>query len=198
MTQLDYQQITEETSLTIKVNGEPLLIDYRELEDFHCGDSWFGCTVGFRAMQVAATTFAKTSLWSRDNLYVISGHPGPGVKDAIDLVTLCVSMKRFRLLDESTTKVCSRDMKFEWWLSNGHMTLHIKLHDNIVPEAFYQLLDILNSDKSRTDDEQAKDRERFNQYKTDLSCQLWQQDLDALFTIKILATALKIGELPHA
>ena len=193
MSQLNYQHIAEDTSLTIKVNGESLLIDYRELENFHCGDSWFGCTVGFRAMQVAATTFAKTSDWSRDNLYIVSGHSGPGVKDAIDLVTHCVSAKRFRLLDESAKKTCSRAMKFEWWLSDGGITVHIKLHDNIVPDAFYQLLDRLN-----TNAEQANDRKRFNQYKTDLSCQLWQQDLDNLFTVDILATVLKIGELPHA
>ena len=55
MSSLNYQKIAEETSLMIKVNGEPLLIDYRELENFHRGDSRFGCTVGFRAMQVAST-----------------------------------------------------------------------------------------------------------------------------------------------
>ena len=192
MTQLDYQQIAEDTSLTIKVNGKPLLIDYRELENYHQGNSWFGCTVGFRAMQVAAMTFAKTSPWSRDKLYVVSGHPGPGVKDAIELVTQCVSAKRFRLLNDSASKACSREMKFEWWLSNGGITVHIKLHDNIVPHAFYQLLDRLNST-----DEQDNDQDRFKQYKQDLSYQLWHQSLDVAFNVEILATPLRLGEHPH-
>ena len=192
MAQLDYQQTAEDTSLTIKVNGEPLLIDYRELENYHQGDSWFGCTVGFRAMQVAAMTFAKTIPWSRDKLYVVSGHPGHGVKDAIDLVTQCVSAKRFRLLDESASKACSRGMKFEWWLSDGGITVHIKLRDNIVPDAFYQLLDRLD-----TNDELANNRDRFMQYKQDLSCQLWHQSLDAAFNVEILATPLRLGEHPH-
>ncbi len=193
MAMLDYQNITEDTSLTIRANDEPLLIDYRELETYHDGDSWFGCTVGFRAMQIAATTFTKTSPWSRDDLYVVSGHPGPGVKDAIELVTQCVSAKRFRLLDESDTKGCSRDIKFEWWFSNSRITAHIKLRDDFVPEDFYQRLDRLN-----TADEQANDRGRFNQYKTDLSLQLWHQPLDASFYVEILPTALKIEELANA
>ncbi len=192
MALLDYQNIAEDTGLTIRVNGKPLHIDYHELEAFHRGDSWFGCTVGFRAMQVAATTFAKTSPWSRENLTVVSGHPGSGVKGAIDLVTQCVSAKRFRLLDESASKACSRAMKFEWWLSNGDITVHIKLRNDIVPEAFYQLLDRLN-----THNEQATDQDRFKQYKQDLSCQLWQQPLDAAFNVALLPTPLSHGEHPH-
>jgi len=193
MARLAYQNTAEDTGLMIGVNGKPLLIDYHELETFHQGDSWFGCTVGFRAMQVAATTFAKTSPWTRDNLTVVSGHPGSGVKDAIDLVTQCVSAKRFRLLDESASKACSRAMKFKWWLSDGDITVHIKLHDNIVPDAFYQLLDRLN-----TNDEQVTDQDRFKQYKQDLSYQLWHQSLDAAFNVAILPTPLRLGEHPHA
>ena len=193
MALLASQSIVEASSLAVRVKGEPLLIDYHELESFHRGDSWFGCTADFRTMQVAATTFAKTSSWSRGNLYIVSGHHGPGVKNAIDLVTQCVSAKRFRLLDEFAGKACSRDMKFEWWLSNDHITIHIKLHDDIVPKAFYQLLDRLYPD-----DEQANDRDRFNHNKTDLSLQLWQQPLDAAFNVEILPTPLRLGELPHA
>lgn len=198
MVMLNYQNIAEDTGLTIKVNGKPMHIDYRELETIHCGDSWFGCTVGFRAMQIAAITFAKTSPWSRDDLYVVSGHPGIGVKDAIELVTQCVSAKRFRLLDESDTKGCSRDMKFEWWLSNALMTVHIKLHDDIVPEPFYQLIDRLSQDRYNTDNEQTNDRAIFNQYKTDLSLQLWQQPLDTLFNVDIVPTQWNIRELANA
>ncbi len=198
MTMPAYQNIAQATDLTIKVNGDPLRIDYRQLEAFHNGDSWFGCAVGFRALQMAAKTFADAEPWSQDNLYIVSGHPGPGVKDAIELVTQCISAKRFRLLDESGTTTCSRDMKFEWWLSDDRITVHIKLHDDFVPEAFYQLLDRLSQDRYNTNDEQANDRNSFKQYKIDLSLQLWQQPLDALFNVAILPTALSIGELPHA
>jgi hypothetical protein len=193
MTNTDQQVFTEDTLLTILEDGEVRVLDYSELENFHQGDSWFGCSAGFRAMQLAAETFASTTPWSRDKLYVVSGHPGPGVKDAIELVTGTISTKRFRLLDENVTEGCSRAMKFEWWLSDGRITLHIKLHDHIVPEAFYQLLDRLS-----TDTEQAGDSERFAYYKTELSQQLWQQSLQECFSVEVLPRPLDIGELPDA
>jgi hypothetical protein len=72
------------------------------------------------------------------------------------------------------------------------------LHDDFVPEAFYQLLDRLSQDRYNTNDEQANDRNSFKQYKKDLSCQLWQQPLDTAFNVEIISTPLRLGELPHA
>jgi len=181
----------EDTSISIMSKGEIISIDYVELENYHKGDSWFGCSVGFRAMQAAANTCTQTSIWSRDNLTIVSGHPGPGVKDAIELITHCVSSKRFRLLDDTPTEGCSRGMKFEWWVSNGRITVHVKLHENFVPETFYSLLDRLNSD-----DEKDSDRDSFDQHKNDLSYQLWHQPLESLFNVNVLSTPLSPGDLP--
>ncbi len=73
-------------------------------------------------------------------------------------------------------------MKFEWWISNDRITIHIKLLDDFVLEAFYQLLDRLN-----TNNEQNTYRNGFKQYKTNLSQQLWQQPLGACPRIETVA-----------
>ena len=187
------QRSEQSTSLTIGDKGGLKQLDYSDLVIYHQGDSWFGCSVGFRAMQVAQQAFPKSSPWTRENLYVISAHPGPGVKDAINLVTQCVTRQCFRLLDEKVGEHCSRDMKFEWWVSHGETAVHIKLHDDIVPDEFYCLLDRLNTEQEKPDD-----RQSFDAYKTDLSQQLWHQTLDESFTIDILPKRLKCGELPNA
>jgi replicative DNA helicase len=181
----------EDTNISIMTNDEIINIDYAELESFHKGDSWFGCSVGFRAMQAAADICTRTSTWSRDNLYIVSGHPGPGVKDAIELITHCVTEKRFRLLHDTQTKGCNSEMKFEWWVSNGHITVHVKLHDNFVPATFYKLVDRLNSDN-----EKDGDRDDFDQHKNDLSYQIWHRSLENLFDVKVLTTPLSPGDLP--
>jgi len=187
------ESTTEDTSISIMDKKEIINIDYAELEKYHKGDSWFGCSVGFRAMQAAADICTRTSTWSRDNLYIVSGHPGPGVKDAIDLITHCIRSKRFRLLDNIPTEGCSSEMKFEWWVNNGRITVHIKLHDKIIPAIFYSLLDRIN-----TDDEKDSDRDNFDQHKNDLSYQLWHQSLESLYDVEILPTSLNIGDLPGA
>jgi hypothetical protein len=185
------ESTSEDTSLSIMDKDEIISIDYTDLENYHEGDSWFGCSVGFRAMQAAAEICARTSIWSRDNLTIVSGHPGPGVKDAIDLITHCIRAKRFRLLDDIPTEGCSSDMKFEWWVSNGRITVHIKLQDEFVPATFYSLLDRIN-----TDDEKDSDRDSFDEHKNDLSYQLWHQSLENLFDVEVLTIPLSPGDLP--
>ncbi len=170
----------EDTTVNILADGNPITIDYYELKEFHKGDSWFGCAVGFRAMQIAARELSIETLWSRNSLSIVSGHPGAGVKDAIELITNAISSNNFQLLENIDAQICNsgcnRNMKFEWWLCSNNKNLHIKLHDNIVPELFFTLLDRINSD-----DEKTNDRETFDQMKTDLSNLLWSKPLDASF-----------------
>ena len=189
---------SENTSVRILVDGEVVCIDYDKMTDFHQGDSWFGCAVGFRAMQLAARELSGDTLWSRDDLTVVSGHPGAGVKDAIELVSGTLSANRFLLLDSISTQGCNRFMKFEWWLSDTERSLHIKLRDNIVPEMFFTLLDRLINDDKLTDTEKEKERNQFDQMKSDLSDQIWSKSLDDNFEFDFLTKALKAGEMPDA
>lgn len=166
----------ENTGIDIMAAGNALHIDFDALRNFHQGDSWFGCAVGFRAMQVAARELSGKTLWSREALSVVSGHPGAGVRDAIELVTASVSNERFALLDGVPDQGCQRNMRFEWWLCEQQKTLHIKLKDNFVPESFFRLLDRINAEQDGPDN-----RKDFDQMKKDLSDRLWQQTLDTTF-----------------
>ena len=185
---------SQSRTVSISDNGTPVLLHYNDLESYHMGDSWWGCTVGFRAMQVAANVFAQTTSWDRYCLYVVSGHPGQGVKDAIEFVTHCISKKRFELTEEmQNLKGCSRNMQFKWWISNGSTTVFIQLRDGHIPALFFDLLDRLGTEK-----EIDSDREEFDQLKMDLSQQGWQLELDEMFNVRQLSKPLSIGEIPHA
>ena len=80
----------------------------------------------------------RTDLWSRDNLYVVTGHPGPGVKDTIDYVTGAASRDRYKtIVAEGCEMKCNSKMKYEWWVSDGEKTANINLRPDFVPRAFY-------------------------------------------------------------
>lgn len=184
----------ESRKITISDRGTLLTLNYAGLEQFHRGDSWFGCCVGFRALQMAAEVFDSLGGWDRHNLYIVSAHPGPGVRDAIEYATGCVHLKRFRLLNEqSGQQGCSRSMQFIWWLSNGHRTVRVQLRDDFVPEAFYVLLDRLNTDK-----EQPGDKQAFTHFKIELSNQLWDEALSSAFHFDVGRTPLSLGDIPDA
>ncbi len=191
--QTQTEQIAEDRTLQISDRGKILELNYAGLEAFHSGDSWWGCAVGFRAMQCAARELSNTELWNRQHLYIVSGHPGPGVLDAIEYVTGCIGRKHFRKHDDAAnSNGCSRDMKFEWWVSNGKKTIHINLRPDFVPESFFELLERLG-----TDEERYHDRFGFDEEKNRLSNILWSESLDAAFYFNFIRP-LDLGEIPHA
>ena len=183
----------DNAEICILQNGSARVINYEELERFHQGNSWFGCVLGFRLLQLAARELADESGWPVDGVYIVSGHPGPGVRDAFELITGCVTAGRFRLLPDITDQDCNRNMRYEWWISDGDSTLYIKLKANIVPNTFFALLDRIG-----TDFEKREDRRELEHLKIRLSNRLWALLLDDAFQFSATPSALKVGELPDA
>lgn len=175
----------ENTSLLIQKTGQVQRFEYDEIKSFHEGDSWFGCTVGFRAMQLAARELSDDdsmhNIWSREQLSIVSGHPGPGVRDAIELVTGTVSSGRYQLLDSIDGNGCNSSMRFEWWITLNDRALHIKLKDDVVPDAFFILLDTIVNAREKGIEPVKEDRKVFDQMKQELSNKLWSQSLDTSF-----------------
>jgi len=83
------------------------------------GNSYWGCALAFRMLQRAAPLLSGRGLWDRRRLQVLSGHPGPGVRDTLELVTGCVSEGRFRLEGGPREARCVGDMAYRWRLSDG-------------------------------------------------------------------------------
>jgi len=194
MTSTAKKTTSEDSTVTIVIDGKLTRFDYDDLKSFHKGDSWFGCTVGFRTMQVAARELSQSTLWSREGLSIISGHSGPGVKDAIELITATVSSGNFQLHKSIDNKEgnsgCNSSMRFEWWVTKNDRTIHIKLRDGIVPESFLQLLDRLNANAYPDENDKNKDLNQFDLMKKALSTALWSQSLDASFDINHVTTTM--------
>lgn len=180
------------TIVRIKDKGEVKELDYNGAMTSHMNTLWWGTAVGYRAMQMAAKALSKDELWSRDDLYVIGAHPGPGVRDAIDYVTGVVGRDRYKvLLDDNCGMKCNSAMKFEWWVSDGRRTACVRLRPDFVPRAFYEL-----SDRLGTDDETEEDTRMFEISKVNLSTRIWASPLEKSFTVEIMDKPLAPGELP--
>tara|TARA_R110000782_G_scaffold48146_5_gene105516 strand:- start:2724 stop:3275 length:552 start_codon:yes stop_codon:yes gene_type:complete len=180
---------------TIKISDDDveLELNYQQALDFHNGDSIWGVAVAFRMLQLAARFFNDNRIWKRNDLYIVSGHPGPGVKDAIEFVTHCISNEQFTLQKGCEGKGCSRNMKFEWSITNNDVTCIIKLRDDFVPEEFYAVLDRLN-----TGQEQESDKNLFEKFKQDLSEKIWQESISNTFRIIIDTVNINKNKSAHA
>ncbi|MEM6261754.1 MAG: hypothetical protein AAGI38_04555 [Bacteroidota bacterium] len=182
----------ESRKLIIKGQDKILELFYSGVKEFHKHDSWFGCTVGFRALQAASGILSQQSTWAREHLYVVTGIPGQGVLDAIEYVTRCISAERFALLpvvrgNDYTT----RDMRFEWWISNGRGTVHVTLRPELVPESFYDLLNRLRAGLGTEEEKHA-----FKQFKADMGTKLWTMSLSSIFLVEHSSEPLAVGAIP--
>ncbi len=180
------------TIVRIKDKGEVRELDYNGAMTAHMNSLWWGTAVGYRAMQAAAKALSKDGLWSRDDLYVVGAHPGPGVRDAIDYVTDVVGRDRYKvMLDDKCGMKCNSTMKFEWWVSDGAKTAIIRLRDDFVPRAFYEL-----SDRLGTDAQTEEDSIMFEISKVNLSTRIWASPLERSFNVEVIDQPLAPGELP--
>jgi hypothetical protein len=184
----------EGVTIRIKDKGEVLELDYDGAVCQHPGSLWWGTAVGFRAMQAAAKALSKDGLWSRDNLYIVTGHPGPGVKDTIDYITGTASRDRYKtILAEGCEMKCNSKMKYEWWVSDGEKTANVNLRPDFVPREFYEL-----SDRLETNETTKEDIKSFRIFKVNLSTRIWAAPLEENFQVEVIDQPLQPGEVPEA
>jgi hypothetical protein len=188
----------EGVTIRIKDRGEVLELDYDGAVCQHPGSLWWGTAVGFRAMQVAAQALSQDDLWDREKLYIVSGHPGPGVKDTIDYVTGAASRDRYNVVvAEGCGMQCNSKMKYEWWVSDGERTANINLRPDFVPREFYDLTDRLETNETIKEITK-EDIKAFRIFKVNLSTRIWNFPLEESFRVEVVDQPLQPGELPEA
>lgn len=169
-------QIAEGRNLVIADRGVLQRLSFDEALAFHQGTSYWGCALAFRALQLAGTLLSRDRVWEREGLSVVSGHPGPGVRDTIEYVTGCVSRHRLKLSCTTKERRCVRDMAFEWQVKDGVRCAQVRLRDDFVPEPFFELLDRLATDEWTQDDDR-----RLDGYKSELTRKIWETPLGQAF-----------------
>lgn len=168
----------KEQALDIADNGHVEHLTYEGLLSFHQGGAIWGASVGFRAMQAAGLALSREKLWDRNLLAIVSAHPGPGVRDAIEFVTQCVSRNRFQLLDPQQPLQCNQNMKFRWWVTQNDKTIDVQLRKRFVPPQFFALVERVGSKHEKPADSQS-----LHTLKADLTERLWHEPLHTLFQV---------------
>ncbi|HBP86541.1 MAG TPA: hypothetical protein DD706_02455 [Nitrospiraceae bacterium] len=169
--------------LEILEDGQFQRLTYAGLLAFHQGNAIWGASVGYRAMQAAGWALSHEQLWDRRGLFVVSAHPGPGVRDAIEFVTRCVSRKRFQLLDPHQPAVCNQHMQFRWWVTQHDRTVDVELREGFVPAQFFELVEQVESEQKTPSDSLTLEK-----VKAELTERLWHEPLTTLFEVTASGT----------
>ncbi|GJL67153.1 MAG: hypothetical protein NPIRA05_21240 [Nitrospirales bacterium] len=168
--------------IEILEDGEIQRLTYAGLLAFHRGNAVWGASVGYRAMQAAGWALSQESIWDRKFLFVVSAHPGPGVRDAIEFVTRCVKRNRFQLLDPQQPVACNQRIQFRWWVTQHDRTVDVTLRKGFVPEQFFDLVERVGSDHKKPADSLTLEK-----LKAELTERLWHEPFTTLFEVNAVA-----------
>ena len=138
-------------SLLISDEGRAFKLDYTGLLTYHGGGALAGATIGFRVMQAAAECLTTSGApWERQGVHIVSGHPGPGYRDAFEYVTRCVTRKRFEVKKDLPGGRHSpyQAYAFQFLVTDiaARKQAVIILRDGIMPMRFFEVLRDLKSD----------------------------------------------------
>lgn len=165
-------------AIRICAGGKPVEVNWADALAFHDSDSPFGLAVAFRMLQAASKALSQHRLWDRDDLFVVSGHPGAGVRDAVECVTGCVSRGRYRVDGADDARDCSPAMRFDWEIGDGRAVVALHLRDDFVPEELFALLERRNTPRQPDGDPA-----RLAALKRELADRVWDEPLASLFEL---------------
>ncbi|MBK5959455.1 hypothetical protein CCR97_14740 [Rhodoplanes elegans] len=133
-----------ETNPTLTVEGEEDLvaISFDAVAAYHGQAALAMLAVTFQALRVMLPALSPQRPPRRADLTVVSGHPGPGVRDAFEFVTRAVTRGVYtvdRSLPEA--RLCpGLDASYSWRVSMDGRTVGTALRPGVLPDRFFALV----------------------------------------------------------
>lgn len=134
------------TALTIQDVDEPLEITFDDLKKFHGTRSICGLTVGYTVMRAAWSSLADGEPLDRNDITVETGFPGPGARDAVEMVTRAVSREAFHVVtDKQPDAQIAEAAKGAYWyrITAKGRAVELGLKHEVLPNDFVKLRRIL-------------------------------------------------------
>ncbi|KPF99907.1 hypothetical protein IP86_08085 [Rhodopseudomonas sp. AAP120] len=129
-------------AITVEGEEELIHIPYDAVAAYHGQAALAMLAVTFQALRLMLPALSPQRPPRRVDLVVISGHPGPGVRDAFEFVTRAVTRGVYtvdRALPQA--RLCPGvDMSYSWRVLAGDRHIGAALRCGVVPERFFELI----------------------------------------------------------
>jgi hypothetical protein len=182
----EHQQGTEGPTsdrIAIKDQDDTIEIGFADIEKYHGQGSIGGAAIAFKALQAAFAALFPDRLPRREELAVTSGHPGPGIRDAVEMVTRTVTRGTYTV--ETTLPKARwnpyRDQSFTFLIATADgRRAEAALKEGIVPVRFFALWDAVLQGKAS-----AEEQWELDALKRGLAEQLLARPASELFTVEV-------------
>lgn len=169
----------------IRDNKEIIEIRFEDIKKYHGELALMAITVAFRVQQAAIHELFGTEPPQRGSLRILSGHAGPGFRDAFEFVTRAVTRGAYTVDVQYPVAQYDphRDQSYAFVISTiDGAAVEVALKDDFLPLEFYDFLA-----KGRNQAMTVKDIARFDKLKLELSKQALAMLQDELLDVKRLS-----------
>lgn len=128
-------------TLMVRDHGEAICISFDDVVKYHGRSSIAGAAHAFKAMERAFPLLSPDEPPDRSLIFVESGFPGGGARDAFEMVARAVSGDRFRVTPELAGAEVPEAPggHFFFRLRYGATVVDLALRDGLVPEEFLEV-----------------------------------------------------------
>lgn len=138
----------------LRVRGEEDGIDifFPALAAYHGQSALAMLAITFQGLRAALTHLSPTSPAPRAEISIVSGHPGPGVRDAFEFVTRAATRGTY-VVDRSLPKARLNprtEISYSFRLTLRDRTVEAALRPGFLPQRFFDLFGLVAADTSYT------------------------------------------------
>lgn len=142
------------SAIYIRDRDEMLEIEFRDIRKYHGSAALMAISVGFRCVQAALRELFGDQAPERQSISVLSGHAGPGFRDAFEFVTRAVTRGAYRVDVNYPAAQYDphRPQSYAFVVSDTDgRSVEVALREHFLPGEFY---DLLKKGRDRTMSEQ--------------------------------------------
>lgn len=141
-------------SATIQVMGEeePIKIGFDSVVAYHGQAALAMLAITFQGLRATLSRLSPSEVPARSGITVVSGHPGPGVRDAFEFVTRAVTRNAYTV-DRSMREARlnpKADMSYSFRITLDRRTVGAALRPDVLPARFFEL-NSMGTERSATD-----------------------------------------------
>lgn len=164
-------------TLTVLESNQPLNFQWEDLLRYHGGEFPGGVAHAYKAMEAM---LALTGPLERRQIQILTAFPGPGARDAFELVTRAITGDRYRVDLDAGPSSAPRSAKgcyyFRWDCPN--ISVEAQLKPGMVRDDFIEL--------SRKTDRSVDEEARLTELKQEMADRLMALPGDAVYTATLV------------
>ena len=169
--------------LEVLDHGQPVSITFDDLLKYHGTSSIGGVAHGFKVLERALPVVGAGEPPERYEIQVETTFPGPGARDAFEMVTRAVSGGRYRVVEDAGPDApVAPQGRYFFRIGYRGTAADLTLRDGFVSDEFIQL--------ARRESHTPEEEERFTWFKHDMAARLMALRAEEVYDVEASSMAV--------